>query len=181
MGETNQGSNVAAMTQTAIFTALIAVCSWISIPIPGTSVPINLATFAVILAGAVLGRKYGTVAVAIFLLLGAVGAPVFHSFTGGFGIFAGPTGGYLIGYLPLAFMSGIYKDHADKKWVFPVVTVIGEVILYILGTLWFTKVTGTAFVPALAMCVFPFIPGDIAKMIVAYIVAGRLRKAVPAV
>ena len=71
------------LTRSALFIAVTAVCSWISIPIPGTSVPINLATFAVILAGLMLGSRDGAIAMLVFLALGAIGVPVFHSFTGG--------------------------------------------------------------------------------------------------
>ena len=78
----NTQSRTAVLTRSALFIAVTAICSWISIPIPGTSVPINLATFAVILAGLVLGPKDGPISIVVFLALGAIGIPVFHSFTG---------------------------------------------------------------------------------------------------
>ena len=101
------------LTRSALFIAVTAVCSWISIPIPGTSVPINLATFAVILAGLMLGSRDGAIAMLVFLSLGAIGVPVFHSFTGGMGIVFGPTGGFLIGYIALAFFAGLAAKESE--------------------------------------------------------------------
>lgn len=174
------------ITAAALFVALLAVCSWISIPLPGTGVPINLATFAVILAGLMLGEKNGPVAVFIFLLLGAVGLPVFHSFTGGIGILVGPTGGFLVGYLALAFAAGLCrpknKEDGLKAYKYIAFAVVGELALYALGTLWYMHVAlggiSTAkLAAALFACVIPFIPGDAAKIAVAYIVNNRLSKA----
>lgn len=90
----------------ALFAALTAVGSWISIPLPFSPVPINLATLSVFLAGGLLGPAGGAASQAVFVALGAVGLPVFHSFTGGVGILAGPTGGYLIGYIAAAWIAG---------------------------------------------------------------------------
>ena len=88
------------MTLTALLAAVTAACSWISVPLPFTPVPINLATLAVFLAGGLLGAKYGSISIITYVLLGAIGVPVFNSFTGGIGIITGPTGGYIIGYIP---------------------------------------------------------------------------------
>lgn len=162
------------LTTSALFVALTAVCSWISIPLPG-SVPINLATFAVILAGGVLGYKYGPAAMAVFLILGAIGAPVFHSFTGGMGIVFGPTGGFLIGYIALAFIVGL-SARSEKASAFAIAFVLGEAVLYALGCFWFIKMTGNPMSVALTACVLPFIPGDIVKGVLAYIVKKRIDK-----
>ena len=117
----------------AVFAVIMAICSWISIPIPGTSVPINLATFAVILAGLMLGSRDGAIAMLVFLALGAIGVPVFHSFTGGMGIVFGPTGGFLIGYIALAFFAGLAakeSEHPVRNYI--LFTVIGEVLFIYL-------------------------------------------------
>jgi biotin transport system substrate-specific component len=180
------GSSSVSITVSALFVALMAVCSWISVPVPGTSVPINLATFAVLLAGVTLGRKYGTLSVLVFLLLGAVGVPVFHSFTGGMGIVLGPTGGFLIGYLALAFFGGLYHDlagttekSASPRFVsFILFALAGEVLLYALGVIWFMFSAGAALSAALLACVVPFIPGDIVKVILVYLVSRRLEKVI---
>lgn len=167
------------LTRSALFIALTAVCSWISIPIPGTSVPINLATFAVILAGLMLGAKDGSIAMVVFLILGAIGVPVFHSFTGGMGIVFGPTGGFLIGYILLALCAGLSTgktEHPIRNYI--IFTLLGEVLLYALGSAWFIIQAGSNIQTALMACVVPFLPGDAVKMVLAYVVAGRLRKVI---
>lgn len=92
---------------TALFTALTAAGAMLSLPLPFTPVPLTLATLASMLAGAFLGSKYGSLSQLIYILLGAIGVPVFHNFTAGLGILAGPTGGYLLGYIATAFFTGI--------------------------------------------------------------------------
>lgn len=162
-----------------LFAALMAVCSWISIPLPGLSVPITLGTLGATLCGGLLGAGLGSLSVLIFLLLGAVGLPVFHGFTGGAGILAGPTGGYLIGYLTLAFFTGILIRvfcRSKLTWYGIVLaTLIGEVTCYVLGTAWFCVLTKTAPLAALAMCVFPFLPGDALKIVCSTILIRRVR------
>ena len=91
----------------ALFAALIAVCSQIMIPMPFTPVPINLALLAVWVCGGVLGAKRGAITLIVYILLGAVGAPVFVGFNAGLGALAGPTGGYIIGYLPSIILFGL--------------------------------------------------------------------------
>lgn len=164
------------ITLSAVFTALTAVCSWISFTVPGTSVPINLATFAVLLTGVMLGHKYGALSMTVFLLLGAMGVPVFHSFTGGLGILAGPTGGFLIGYIFLAMAGGFYRE---GRVPFIAAAFIGETILYLCGCAWFTISTGSGWGAALTACVLPFIPGDIVKVIAVWFVSHRLSKIIP--
>ncbi len=176
----NTQTRTTVLTRSALMIAFTAVCSWISIPIPGTSVPINLATFAVILAGLVLGAKDGTLAILVFLVLGACGLPVFHSFTGGMGVVFGPTGGFLIGYVILAFLVGLgisYSNtHGKNRPIAYIISVLlGETALYALGCLWFIIQAGSSVQTALLSCVAPFIPGDIAKIILAYLVAARIK------
>lgn len=100
-------SKTTYMALCGLFAALTAVCSYISIPLGFTPVPVNLATLAVFLAGGLLGKKYGTVALAVYALIGAVGVPVFSEFRGGLSVLAGPTGGYIIGYIAAAFIVGL--------------------------------------------------------------------------
>jgi biotin transport system substrate-specific component len=91
----------------ALFAALTAICSQIMIPLPFTPVPINLAYLAVLVCGGALGPKKGAIAMTVYVLLGAIGVPVFHGLTGGLGVLAGPTGGYIIGYIPMALVMGL--------------------------------------------------------------------------
>ena len=167
------------LTRSALFIAVTAVCSWISIPIPGTSVPINLATFAVILAGLMLGSRDGAIAMLVFLALGAIGVPVFHSFTGGMGIVFGPTGGFLIGFIFLAAIAGFFVEKFPAKIYMHVVgMIIGMAICYIFGTAWLAGQLGMSFVAALSIGVIPYLPGDTAKIIIAIIAGPQIRKAV---
>ena len=94
------------LARTGLFSALIVICTWITVPLP-SGVPLTLQTFAVALSGFLLGPAYGTLAAVVFLLLGAAGLPVFSGFTGGVGRFVGPTGGFLWGFLPLAAGCGL--------------------------------------------------------------------------
>ena len=123
------------MAYIALFTVLIAVCAWISIP---TLVPFTLQTFGIFLATAVLGGKRGSLAVAVYLLLGAVGVPVFANFTGGLGMLLGVTGGYLVGFLFTALvMWAMERLLGKKRWVLVVSMVLGLAVCYAFGTAWF--------------------------------------------
>ena len=166
------------MTLTAVMAALICIAGPLVVPVG--PVPLSLATFAVYLAGAVLGKKRGTIAVGLYLLIGIIGVPVFSGFSGGFQKLAGVTGGYLAGYLPCAFLSGLGAERAEKsgrKWLLPALAAAGTAALYALGTAWFMIQTGNTVGAALGLCVVPFLPGDAVKIIAASLLAGPVRKA----
>lgn len=167
------------MILTALFAALTAVCAWISIPLPFTPVPVILATMVTTLAGGLLGWKYGSVSMIVYLLLGAVGAPVFHNFTGGLGILTGPTGGYLVGYITSALICGILLDVICRKkltwWGIAISGIVGLASCYALGTAWFMISTGTGLAASMVSCVIPFLPGDVLKTILAVILILKLR------
>lgn len=97
-----------------LFAALTAICSYINIPLGFTPIPMNLAMLAVFLSGGILGRKYGTVSMAVYVLMGAVGLPVFAGFQSGLGVVAGPTGGFLAGYIAAAFVIGAVIEIPEK-------------------------------------------------------------------
>ena len=163
------------MAYVAIFAVTIAICSWISIP---TTVPFTLQTFAVFLAVGVLGGRRGTFAVLVYILLGAVGLPVFAGFSGGLGALLGTTGGYIIGYIPLALIEGILIEvFKDKKWTYPIWMIVGTIVLYLLGSIHFFFVNNqaTTFFHILKVCVFPFIPIDLAKIVIATLLSIKLR------
>jgi len=158
-----------------LFAALTAVFSQIQVPIG--PVPINLATMSVFIAGGVLGWKYGALSQIVYVLLGMVGAPVFAGFSGGLGIVIGKTGGYIIGYIVAAFLTGLVADKAKNLKVFlPIGMVLGLISCLALGTAWFMFVTGTALWQSLVWCVFPFIAGDIVKIAVAVILVVKLKQ-----
>ena len=149
--------------------ALICVLAPISVPLPG-GVPVSLATLAVMLTGCLLGPVWGLVSTLVYLLLGCVGLPVFAGYAAGLSRLAGPTGGYLVGYLPLASICGIRLFHQENRILKTLSTIpsmiLGTAALYLLGTLWFCFVTDTGFLAALSLCVIPFLPLDLLKIAV---------------
>lgn len=159
----------------ALFTAVTAVAAVISVPLPFTPVPVTLASMAAILAGTVLGPKYGTLSQAAYLLLGTAGLPVFHNFTGGAGILMGPTGGFLAGYLLMALVAGTAAKDTQKISSLIAAGATGTLACYVTGTAWFIITTGTGFGAALVSCILPFIAGDILKIIAAAFMARRLK------
>lgn len=166
--------SVRRMCRLALMTALICIAAPITIPLE--PIPISMATLTIYLAGALLGLKDGTAAVALYLLIGAVGLPVFSNYGSGVGKLIGMTGGYLVGYLPCAALVGLAADHwGDRKWIYPVAMVAGTVVLYALGTAWFMIQTGASLAGALAGCAVPFLPGDAAKIVAASVLAAILR------
>ena len=169
-------SRILQMTLCALLAAMTAALSQIAIPIG--PVPFNLATFAVFLAGALLGSKLGALSLTIWAALGAVGVPVFSSFRSGLGALAGPTGGFIIGFIPAAFLTGLIIEKLNKKnqaHIYVIAMLAGTLVYFSLGTAWFMFSAGAGLFEALTVCVFPFIPGDLLKLAVATILVKRLR------
>lgn len=173
------------MAYIAAFTVLIAICSWISIP---AVVPFTLQTFAVFLAVTVLGGKRGTMAVTLYVLLGAIGLPVFSEFTGGLGVILRNTGGYIIGFifsaLVMWLMEGLFIKKLPAKYTLVIQAlsmVFGLLACYAAGTAWFMFVYMKDAGPiglttVLGWCVIPFIIPDIAKIALALMLGRKLRK-----
>lgn len=157
-----------------VFTALMCVLSPLSIPIEPIS--ITMATLVLYFIGALLDWKWSSLVVLLYLLLGSVGLPVFSKFQGGFQVILGPSGGFLIGYLPCvvveSLLIGFFKD---KKWMYPIAMIVGTIVLYAIGVLWFMLYLGNGFGKAMAACVIPFLPGDAFKIAVASIFSLRIR------
>lgn len=168
------------MTLIAVTASIICVLG--PLTVQAGPVPLSLATFGVYLSGAILGKKRGTAAVALYLLIGMAGIPVFSGFGAGFQKLAGVTGGYLVGYLPCAFLTGLGAElkfqRMKRGWLFPLLMAAGTVILYLAGTLWFMVQTGNTAGAALSLCVLPFLPGDAVKIAAVSLLAGPVRKAV---
>ena len=161
----------------AMGVALIAVCSWISIPLP---VPITLQTFAICLITAVLGLRLGLWAVVVYILLGAAGLPVFSGFRSGIGTLLGTTGGYIIGFVFTALAVGLgVKRFGRKPPLLALFMAIGILLCYAFGTAWFVLVytrTSRAIgvLTALSWCVFPYLLPDAVKILLAVSLTGRL-------
>ena len=163
------------MTQISVMAALLCIAApW---SIPAGPIPISLATLVVYLAGIVIGRIDGLIAVSVYLLLGAVGVPVFSGFEGGIQKLIGVTGGYLFGYLPCVYLTGLFADRFRKVWLTASGMILGTVLLYALGTGWFLLQTERTLTEAMTLCVIPFLPGDAVKIIVAGACGIPLRKA----
>ena len=163
----------------ALFAVLIAICSWISIP---ATVPFTLQTMGVFLAVSILGGRRGTLSVLVYILLGAVGLPVFAGFTGGIGILLGSTGGYIIGFLFSALaMWGIEHFFGCGRITLAISMLIGLAICYAFGTVWFmvvyTRGNGPVSLAAvLGWCVIPFLLPDLIKIAIALLIGPKIRK-----
>lgn len=167
------------ITHTALFAAIIAVLSVISVPI-GT-VPISLGLLGVFICAVSLGPVRSALAVAIYLFIGAIGIPVFSGFQAGIAVLAGPTGGYLLSYIAVSFVSGAISRFAEKKshiaalFITAAGCFLGLVTCYLIGTAFYSFTTKTGFIPALSVCVFPFVPFDLIKCIAAALCSVRLK------
>ena len=170
---------VKRMSVIALSAVVICICSWITVPF---TVPFTMQTFAVFFVLLVSGGRDGTLAVALYILLGIVGVPVFSGFRGGIGHLMGPTGGYIIGFLFTGLIYMLAEPWmARQKKVTAFVLLFGLFLCYTVGTLWFSAVytkTGNPMgvISILSMCVFPYIIPDLIKMRLAMFLAGRIRK-----
>ena len=163
----------------SVFTAMISICSWISIP---ASIPFTLQTMGVFTTVGLLGGKRGTLTVLTYILLGAIGIPVFAGFTGGVSVLLGTTGGYIIGFLLSALlMWGIETIMGRNQIVLAFSMVAGLIVCYVFGTAWFmliyTQHSGViGLSTVLGLCVIPFIIPDLIKIGVALFLINRLKK-----
>jgi biotin transport system substrate-specific component len=167
------------MVLASLFAALTAVGALIALPIG--PVPIVLQNFFVMLMGLLLGPRWGLAGVGAYLLAGILGLPVFAGGTSGLARFAGPTGGYLVGYLPcVALIGAIAAWGRGRRPVDALAMVCGTAALYACGVSWLKVVTGMDWSKALGVGVIPFLPGDIAKMMVVVLVIKPLRRLIAA-
>jgi biotin transport system substrate-specific component len=173
----NYKSGNQKMALISLMSAITCIISPFSIMFPFSPVPFSFGTLAIYFGAIVLGCKSGLWSVSIYLLLGAVGIPVFSGFTGGIGRLLGPTGGYLIGYLFLAAICGFCADRCrGRKTILALGIVLGTVACYICGTCFYALQTRTSFVQALSIAVLPFLPGDLLKATVALFAGIEIRK-----
>lgn len=179
VGAMTEGNKIYDMAYIAIFTVIIAICAWISIPM---AVPFTLQTFGIFMAVGVLGGKRGTIAVLVYILLGAIGIPVFTGFNGGIGALMNTTGGYIVGFLFSALvMWGMEKLWGKKPLVLILSMVLGLLVCYAAGTAWFmlvyAKNTGAIGLgTVLGWCVIPFIIPDLVKIGLAFVLSRKVRK-----
>lgn len=171
-------NQISVVKNTAFIALLAAVlCILAPLSVPTSAIPVSLASFAIYIIASCVKTKYSVIAVTVYILLGAFGLPVFSAFTGGFHRIAGITGGYIIGYIPCAFIIGLLiNKYENKKFVFPLSMISGTVLCYFTGTLWYILQTKASVTAAIFSCVIPFIIGDIIKIAVASILSIPLRK-----
>ena len=167
------------MAYIALFAVVLSICSWITIP---GIVPYTMQTFGVFIAVGVLGGKRGTLAVLIYLLLGAMGLPVFSGFAGGIGYLLGATGGYILGFAFAALVMWWMEILIGRrKWGLLISFAVGLVVCYLFGTLWFLwvyygRIDSAGAWTALTVCVFPYVIPDLIKMGLALAVSRKISK-----
>lgn len=166
--------DVRLIAYAAMMAALTAAGAFIAIPIG--PVPIVLQNFFVFLTGLVLGRRWGMAAIFVYLLAGTLGLPVFAGGKGGIGHVLGPTGGYLLGYLPAVFIIGLISEKGRQRPVIDMFGLLcGAFVVYACGVPWLKMVTGMPFQKALAVGMIPFLVGDGLKVLAALPAAKALR------
>lgn len=171
-------STIYFLTSSAIVTALMCIFGPMSVPIG--VIPISLTNLVIYFAVYVVGWKGATVSYIVYILLGLVGLPVFSGFQGGPAKLVGPTGGYLLGFVFITIIAGLCYDKTNGKVKIPAALigmVVSTAITYFFGTVWFVFQTGNTVVASLSLCVFPFIPFDLAKMVIATVIGVPVRKA----
>lgn len=168
-------SDVRKMAMASLFTALIAVGAFIRIPVLISPVPITLQMLFIFLAGAMLGARWGSMSVMIYLLLGIIGLPVFSGGSSGIGVLFGPTGGYLVGFVLAAFVIGLFSDKWGTSGVLRNMLFMsaGLLVIYLLGAAYMVHVARISVESAILLGVAPFIPGDLLKLVFSSVIAAK--------
>lgn len=167
--------NTRKMTSIALMAAVICILAPVSIPIG--AVPVSFTNLAIYFALYIIGTKGATLSYFIYYLLGIIGLPVFSGFTGGFEKAVGPTGGCLIGFFFMAVIGGVFIEKFRNSRILQLTgMILGTLVVYALGTIWFKYVMGTSLKEAFVVCVAPFIIIDLIKMIAAMFIGSEIRK-----
>ena len=166
--------NTRNLARVALGAAALTLCAWISIPTP---LPFTMQSMAVFTVAALLGPKLGCASVGVYLLLGAIGLPVFSGFRGGVQVLVGPTGGYLVGFLLCAFIVGWVGKTANSRWVLASGMAVGMLACYGFGTAWYAFSYADGGVMSIFLtCVLPFLLPDAIKMVMSVILVSRVQK-----
>ncbi len=167
-------SKTITLTKVAIMSALL--CAICPIIIPLGIVPISLATLFIMIFTYIFGSRMCMLSIIIYILLGAIGIPVFSGYTGGIHILIGPTGGYILGYLLMCLISGTLIKHLGANMIFTTISFIcGNLALYCIGTIYLSIINNLSYSNAILTGVVPFIIPDLIKIILASIMAPRLK------
>lgn len=157
-----------------IFATITAILSQIAIPMPG-GVPLTLQTFAVSLVGILLGSKKGFISILVYVLMGAIGLPVFSGFSAGMGAILGPTGGFILSFPIMSFIVGLVCERTDNKILISLGMILASIPNYLVGAIQFSLVTGSSMYNAFLVSVLPFILVGILKAVLATIIGSMLR------
>lgn len=175
-------NTVHRLVLTAMMTAVTCILAPFAIPVPVSPVPISLTNLVLLISIYILGWKGATVSYLIYLLLGAAGLPVFSGFAGGPGKIAGPTGGYLLGFIFMTILAGIIVEHfPGKRFLIVTGMILATAIAYAFGTAWLAFQMEIPFTAALSVGVLPYLPGDTLKIIAAVITGPILRSRLQAI
>ena len=174
----NRTFTTAQITLAAIMAAILCILGPLSIPIPLSPVPITLTNLVIYFTVCLLGWKLGTVSYLVYLIIGLAGLPVFSSFGSGFGKLFGPTGGYLIGFIFMAVICGLFFEKSQNRMMIFAGLVLGSLVNYLFGTAWLAVQTNLTFYQALWAGVIPYIPGDLVKILLAVFLAPELKSRV---
>lgn len=164
--------NIQTMTKIAAVTAIVVICAWISFPMP-TGVSTTLQTFGIALCGFILGPKLSAVSIILYWAMGAVGLPVFSSFGAGIGQFAGPTGGFLWGFLFLAVLCGV-GERAQNKVILIALAILGLAICHFLGVIQFAALTERTWTESFVLVSVPYLIKDVVSVVVAWLLGNRI-------
>ena len=167
--------SIKELTLVGMCAALMAIFSQLSIPLPFTSVPVTLQVFGIVVLAVIVGAKIGTLSLIIFVIIGAIGLPVFANFSGGFGVIVGPTGGYIIGFIIMAFLIGYASSKQNKILLF-IASYIAATIDLLLGTIYLKIVTGMSMQGALIAGLYPFIIKDFIIIAIAVLIGLKVKK-----
>lgn len=163
---------------TSVMAAVTGALAWISIPLPFTPVPINMALVGVLLAATIMHKKGnpkgGAASVLLYILMGAIGIPVFSGGTAGLGVLVGPTGGFIIGYIATALWVGYIGPKKSLAFT-AVINMLGILCCYAFGLLWFVQLTGSTLMAGISACMLPFLPGDVLKSVLVAWLGRRIK------
>ncbi|MCR5279014.1 MAG: biotin transporter BioY [Lachnospiraceae bacterium] len=172
-------THIRTMTFVALSAAIICALSPFSFAIPVSPVPISLSILAIYIAVYACGFKWGSAAVLLYILIGLAGVPVFAGFSAGPAKLMGPTGGYIVGYVFVSLIAGLFIEKFESKlYMHAVGMVLGTAVCYMLGTFWLSVTASLTFKAALFAGVIPYIPADIVKIIIALLTGPAIRKAI---
>lgn len=157
-----------------MFACIISLLAQIKIDLPSL-VPITLQTLGIYLAACILKPSLSFYTSLVYVLIGAIGIPVFSGFNGGFGSLLGPSGGYIFSFPIMALVISLIINQKSSTILKITAMIIGTIICYFIGTIWFMYVTKNTLLSALMMCVVPFIPGDLIKIVIASILSNKIK------